>query len=103
MLFISKESKGSVFIKPKEIDLVISFFSSSTEPIIIVSFESSVLQIGRGIPQNLDLERFQSFALESQLPNLPSPVDLGFQLIDPLSFVKTSLFSVTLINQESRG
>jgi len=49
---------------------------------IIVSFESLVLQIGRGIPQNLDLDRFQSFAFESQLPNLPSPVDFGFQFID---------------------
>ena len=90
-------------MKPKEIDLEISFFSSSMEPIIIDSLESSDLQIGRGIPQNLDLDKFQSFAFRSQLPNLPSPVDLGFQFIVSFSFFKLSFFSVTLINQESKG
>ena len=75
-------------------DLEISVFNSSTEPITTVSFESSDLQIGKGMPQNLDLERFQSLALESQLPNLPPPVDLGFQLMDSFSFVqKIPLFS----------
>ena len=90
-------------MNPKLIDLAISLFNSSTDPIIMVSFESLVLQIGRGIPQNLDLERFQSLAFESQLPNLPSPVDLGFQLIVWFSSFNRLFFSVTLINQESNG
>ena len=39
----------------------------------------------------------------SQFPNLPSPVDLGFQLILLFRAINSSLFSVTLINQEFRG
>ena len=74
-------SKGSYFIKPFEMALAISFLSSLIDPITKVSLESDVFHIGRGIPQNLDLERFQSFAFKSQFPNLPSPVDFGFQLI----------------------
>ncbi|RYE38667.1 MAG: isoleucine--tRNA ligase, partial [Sphingobacteriales bacterium] len=38
------------------------------------SFLSSVRQMGKGIPQYLERERFQSFAFLSQLPNRPSPV-----------------------------
>ena len=103
MSFGSKESKGSIFIKPFETDFFISFFNSAIDPIMIVSFESEDFQIGRGIPQNLDLDKFQSFALANQLPNLPSPVDLGFQLIDLLSSTNRSFFSVTFINHESKG
>ena len=69
---------------------------------ILYSELSSLAHIGSGTPQNLDLERFQSFAFDSQLPNLPVPVDLGFQLIDSLSFLSFSFSWVTLINQESR-
>ena len=103
MSFGSKPSNGSFCIKPLERDFLISFFSSTIDPITIVSFESDDFQIGRGIPQNLDLDRFQSLALASQFPNLPSPVDFGFQLIVLLSSTSLSFLSVTFINQESKG
>ena len=70
---------------------------------MVSSRPSSVLQIGSGVPQNRDLERFQSLAFLSQLPNLPSPVDLGFQLMVWFSSYILSLFSVTRMNQESSG
>ena len=73
------------------------------DPITFVSDPSSDFHMGKGIPQNLDLERFQSFALFSQLPNLPSPVDFGFQLILLFKAINSSLFSVTLINHEFKG
>ena len=65
--------------------------------------QREVLQIGRGIPQYRDRERFQSLAVESQFPKRPSPVAFGFQLISWLSSYIRSRTSVTLINQESRG
>jgi len=52
--------------------------SSFIEPMMVVSFPSSVRQMGNGIPQKRDRERFQSFALASQFPKRPSPVDFGF-------------------------
>src|SRR5690606_23599249 len=95
--------KRSRSISPASTALAISALSSSTDPMIFSSFPSSVLQIGRGMPQYLDLERFQSLALASQLPNRPSPVALGFQLMPRLSSNMRSRTSVTLMNQESRG
>ena len=56
-------------------------FNSEIDPITLVSCPSSVRHNGRGIPQKRDLDRFQSLALDSQLPKRPSPVDFGFQLI----------------------
>ena len=56
-------------------------FNSSIDPIIRVSSPSSVRQIGSGMPQKRERDRFQSLALASQFPKRPSPVDLGFQLI----------------------
>ena len=69
----------------------ISLINSSTDPIIFCSVPSSFIQIGIGTPQYLDLDKFQSFACASQFPNLPSPVDFGFQLIDLL---KLTIFSL---------
>ena len=103
MLSISKSSNGSLLILPDSIDFKISCLSCLTEPIMIDSEESFVLHIGKGIPQNLDLDKFQSFAFNSQLPNLPVPVDSGFQLIFLLSFISLSFSFVTLINHESSG
>ena len=90
-------------MKPFSTDFSISLINSSTEPIHISSFPSSVLQIGRGIPQNLDLERFQSFTFSSHFSNLPSPVDFGFQLILLFNDTILSLKEEALINQESIG
>ena len=58
---------------------------------------------GSGVPQNLDLERFQSTRFSSQLPKRPVPVAAGFQLIVLLSSIIRSLKAVVLINQLSSG
>ena len=82
-------SKGEAFIKPFERELAISSFNSAIEPMHFSSNPSSVLQIGRGVPQNLERLRFQSTKFSNQLPNLPIPVASGFQLI--VLFNSTSL------------
>ena len=81
----------------------ISDFSSSILPMHFSSVPSSVLQIGRGVPQNLERLKFQSTRFSNQLPNLPSPVLFGFQLIVLFNSTKRSLTAVVLINQLSRG
>ena len=88
---------------PILIEKAISFFNSPTEPTHKTSAPSSLLHIGIGIPQNLDLERFQSFAFSSQFPNLPLPVDAGFQLIFLFNSTMFFLKAETFTNQESRG
>ena len=96
-------ANGLSVIMPAAIAFSHSVFNSSTEPMHIVSSPSSVVHIGIGIPQYLDLERFQSFAFSNQFPNLPVPVEAGFQLI--VWFNSTILFLtfVALINQLSSG
>src|SRR5690606_5906148 len=69
---------------PAVMDFAISFFNSSIEPIQICS-PLSLDHIGSGVPQNLLLLKFQSTIFSNQLPNLPSPVLLGFQLMVRLS------------------
>src|SRR4051794_20747922 len=103
MLPISNPLKGFFAIKPASMDFCIALYSSSTEPISISSFLSSVLQIGSGIPQYLERDKFQSFAFFSQFPKRPSPVDFGFQLMVSFRSNILSLISVTLMNQESSG
>ena len=88
---------------PALIDLFISSFNSSIEPIQISFLPSAVLQIGIGIPQNLERERFQSTKFSNQFPKRPSPVDFGFQLIVLFSAIIFSLYSVVLTNQLSIG
>ena len=88
---------------PILIENTISFFNSSTEPTHTTSALSSLLHIGIGIPQNLDLDRFQSLAFSSQFPNLPVPVELGFQLIFLFNSTIFFLKAETFTNQESRG
>ena len=88
---------------PAATEAFMASLSSATEPIMISSLPSAVLQIGNGIPQYLDLERFQSLALANQFPNLPSPVAFGFQLICWFKDTILSFTSVILINQESKG
>ena len=84
-------------------DLIISLLSSLTEPITFVSQLSLVLHIGNGIPQYLLLDKFQSFALDNQLLNLFSPVELGIQFICLFKETNLSLILDTPINHESRG
>ena len=98
-----KSLKGFSFIIPIFKEISIASHNSFSDPITFVSFPSELLQIGNGIPQNLDRERFQSFALLSQFPNLPSPVAFGFQFISLFRAVMFSLTSLILMNQESRG
>ena len=73
------------------------------DEIILCSVPSSFDHIGNGTPQNLDLERFQSLADFSQFPNLPSPVDFGFQFISLLRVNILSERLLILINQDSIG
>ena len=80
-----------------------STLSSSMEPITLVSDLSSVRQIGRGIPQKRERDKFQSLALASQFPKRPSPVDFGFQLILLFRATNCSFLSLTFTNQESSG
>src|SRR5690606_4788141 len=99
----TKSLNGFSLINPFSMDLLISFTNSSTEPIQISSVLSSVLQIGNGIPQYLERDKFQSFAFLSQFPKRPSPVAFGFQLIVSFRSNIRSFTSVTLINQLSKG
>ena len=103
MFPISKPANGFVFWKPAAIDFSISWYNSSTDPIKISSCLSSVLQIGNGIPQYLERDKFQSFAFFNQFPKRPSPVALGFQLIESFKSNMRSRTSVILMNQESKG
>ena len=80
-----------------------SILSSSIEPITFVSVLSLERQIGRGIPQNRDRDKFQSLALASQFPKRPSPVDFGFQLMELFRATSCSFLSLTFTNQESSG
>ena len=102
-MLISKSENKLLFIKPQLTDLSISLINSSIDPMQISSFPSSVLQIGSGIPQNLDLERFQSLTFSSHFSNLPSPVDFGFQLIFLFNETILLLYSEAFINHESIG
>src|SRR5438128_2852494 len=61
---------GFSFMKPALTDLSISFSNSSSEPMQHSSVPSSVRQIGRGIPQYLERDKFQSTKFSSQFPNL---------------------------------
>src|SRR5882672_5211914 len=72
-------SFGRAFIRPALTDLSTSRLSSSSEPMQISSLPDRLLQIGKGVPQKRDLDKFQSTRFSSQLPNLPVPVDSGFQ------------------------
>ena len=98
-------STNCLFVSPPstEAAFLISVFSSSTEPMQICSAPSSVLQMGNGVPQNLLRLRFQSTMFSSQLPNLPSPVDLGFHWMVLLSSTIRSLMAVVLMNHASNG
>ncbi|RYD82447.1 MAG: hypothetical protein EOP53_03700, partial [Sphingobacteriales bacterium] len=80
-----------------------SFSSSATEPIQTVSSPLSVLQIGSGVPQKRERLKFQSTRFSSQLPNLPVPVEAGFQLMVLFSSIMRSLKAVVLMNQASNG
>ena len=91
------------FINPKSTDFLISDFNSLILPIQISSLPSLVLHIGSGVPQNLDLLKFQSTRFSSQLPKRPVPVDSGCQLMSLFLLIKSSLSLVEFINQDSRG
>ena len=99
----SNNANGFSFMSPALTDSAIASFSSATEPIIRSSDPSSVLQIGRGIPQYRERDKFQSLALASQFPKRPVPVAFGFQLISWFSSYIRSLTAVALINHESSG
>ena len=63
----------------------------------------SLCQIGSGVPQYRCLDIAQSTLFSSQVPNLPVPVLLGFQLIVLLSSTIRSFTAVVLMNQDSTG
>ena len=67
------------------------------------SLWSSVAQIGSGVPQYRERDRFQSTRFSSHLPKRPEPVLAGFQLIVSFSAISRSLTAVVLMNHESSG
>src|SRR6185312_1268412 len=95
--------KSSSVIMPLAMDFFTSFSNSSYEPMQISSLPSSVRQIGNGIPQKRERDRFQSTIFSSQLPNRPVPVDSGFQLIVLFNSIILSFIAVVRMNQESSG
>src|SRR6476620_7424400 len=103
MFPISKPLNGFSDATPALMAFSISLYNSSTEPIRISSVPSSDLQMGNGIPQYLERDKFQSLAFFSQFPKRPSPVAFGFQLMVSFRSNILSLTSVTLMNQESNG
>ena len=74
-----------------------------SDPMQISSRVSLFLQIGSGVPQKRERDRFQSFRFSSQLPKRPVPVLSGFQLMLLLSSTIRSLHAVERMNQESSG
>src|SRR5699024_43581 len=88
---------------PESMAFCISSLSSSIEPMHSSWLPSSVRQIGSGVPQYLERERFQSTRFSNQFPNLPVPVDSGFQLIVLFSATSLSFTAVVLMNQLSKG
>ncbi len=64
-----------------------------------ISRPSSEIQRGIGLPQYLFLEKHQSLASLSQLSNLFSWITFGTQVALWLFLTKSSLKSVTLMNQ----
>src|SRR6056297_473416 len=103
MSFSSKSASGFSFIKPAFTDFSISCLSSFTEPMHTLSSLSSVLHMGKGVPQYLERDRFQSTRFSSHFPKRPVPVASGFQLIVLLKSMSLSFCAVVFINQESRG
>ncbi|MEZ7982264.1 MAG: hypothetical protein QMC32_00770 [Cytophagales bacterium] len=91
------------FINPNKIDLSISKINSLIDPIHFSSLLSNVLQTGKGVPQKRSRLKFQSTRFFNQLPNLPSLILLGIQLISLFNLINKSLKKVVFINQESNG
>src|SRR5690606_26079489 len=96
-------SSVDLLITPLETLSSASFTSSSTEPTHTSCLPSRLLQMGRGVPQNRERDKFQSTRFSSQLPNRPVPVDSGFQFMVLLSATILSFRAVVLINHESSG
>src|SRR6185437_2473296 len=78
-------------------------FNSCIDPIHFSSVPFSSRQIGSGVPQKRERERFQSTRFSSQLPKRPVPVDSGFQLMVLFSSTILSFTAVVRINQLSSG
>src|SRR5438477_6971773 len=100
---VTKFLKGFSFIIFFCLDFSISETNSSTDPMIISSPLVSLLHIGRGTPQNLDLDRFQSLIFSSHFTNLFSPIVLGFHRMDLFNSTILRLLLEVLINHESSG
>src|SRR5437667_6463161 len=96
-------------IRPVFMDRRMASLSSLMEPMQISSLafnsasagfsDNSVRQTGRGVPQYRLRLRFQSTMFSSQLPNRPSPVDFGFQLMVLFNSTILSFRAVVFINQ----
>ena len=69
----------------------------------ISSRVSLLRQMGSGVPQKRERERFQSFRFSSHLPNRPEPFVSGFQLMVLFSYTILSLQAVERMNHESSG
>ena len=68
-----------------------------------VAFENKKVQSNATNEFKSKRDKFQSTRFSSQLPNLPVPVEAGFQLMVLFKSNILSRFSVTFINQESNG
>ncbi len=90
-------------MNPASTDFLVSSCNSATDPMHLISFLSSDIHIGKGVPQYLERDKFQSTRFSSHLPNRPVPVDAGFQLIVLFSSIILSFMAVVLINHESIG
>ena len=90
-------------MNPAAIDFSHSAFNCSTDSMQIRSSPSSVDQIGIGIPQYLERDKFQSFAFSSHFPKRPVPVDSGFHWMVLFNSTMRSFLSVTRMNHESSG
>ena len=67
------------------------------------SWRFSSRQMGSGVPQKRERERFQSLRFSSQLPKRPVPVDSGCQWMVLLRATISCFFAVSRMNHESRG
>lgn len=77
----------------------VSSSNSLTEPTQTISSPSSETHRGIGLPQKRFLEKHQSLASLSQLLNFPYWMALGTHLASVLFLTRSSLISVTRMNQ----
>src|SRR5690554_1965501 len=99
----TKFANGFFVITPASTAFSQANFNSSIDEIMICSVLSSDVQIGIGIPQKRERDKFQSLTFSNHFPKRPDPVDSGFQLMVLFNSIMRFFTREARINQESNG